>query len=519
MRFFQFFHRLGCLGYSLLGLILSFPLIPIAFLILRSGDERMVAVTGNLELVVIACVAALVVLWRDPGLLIGALLWVPIYFVSYVAILLSFNMAGNGYALARNPEFREWGGFLYSLIAYQVPLVAVYTARNWRHRTGWFAANVAQMEKRKNVPGLIRALENRNVQTRREAVRALWNVGDVCAVEPLIAALEDGDGDVRQWAVMVLGKLRDQRAFAPLVAALQDPSTAVASSAVDSLYWIDSDRAVEPLLAVLQSRREGVSSPAARNLGHLGDPRAVEPLIEALDADRALRDAAAVALVILGAQRGLEAIKLRLRSHPSERGDILKALARLEALTDPELQAWVAVEKGDWEGATLLGEAAVEPLCTRLWAKKDASLAAIQVLAQIRSPKAVPALSSRMNGGDVLEIRAAAARVLGQIGGIEAVGVLIQALGNATDYVKWGDIVDYPISLDGVQCAAAESLGQLGDWRAVEPLIAALQEPGGDLPRTAVSALHQITGQDFGLDATVWQAWWQQYQDDEAGQR
>ena len=90
-------------------------------------------------------------------------------------------------------------------------------------------------------------------QVRGDAVRALGELNDPNAVEPLIQALKYEDRMVRASAAMALGYLGDSRALEPLIQTLKD----------------DEDRLVR--------------TSAAEALGKLNDTRAVEPLIQALD--------------------------------------------------------------------------------------------------------------------------------------------------------------------------------------------------------------------------------------------
>ncbi|GAI34793.1 unnamed protein product, partial [marine sediment metagenome] len=50
--------------------------------------------------------------------------------------------------------------------------------------------NIEKMQAKKDVQGLIKALNHRKENVRREAVIALGNIGDARAVKPLIQALK-----------------------------------------------------------------------------------------------------------------------------------------------------------------------------------------------------------------------------------------------------------------------------------------------------------------------------------------
>lgn len=133
MKYLQLVHRFGCLGYTLLGIVSSFLLLPVSYFVFRSGDQRLIASVSTIELTLISFAAALVVVyWRNPGLLMASAVWVPIYFVSYIAVLISYNF--DGYLLSGNPHFSEWGTFFLSLLVYQLPVVLIYVTRQRARR-------------------------------------------------------------------------------------------------------------------------------------------------------------------------------------------------------------------------------------------------------------------------------------------------------------------------------------------------------------------------------------------------
>src|SRR5512137_2274045 len=68
--------------------------------------------------------------------------------------------------------------------------------------------NVDEMKARRDFDGLFKALNNkRNVYLRRDAARALGEMGDSAAIEPLIAALKDPKKEVRDAAVEAIGRM------------------------------------------------------------------------------------------------------------------------------------------------------------------------------------------------------------------------------------------------------------------------------------------------------------------------
>jgi len=175
--------------------------------------------------------------------------------------------------------------------------------------------NVEKMEAKNNVNGLIKALGYcKDAGVRRRAARALGQLGDPSAVEPLINALKDKSSRVRVSATEALVKIGDPHAVEPLIATLKDENERVRREAVIVLGQLGDSRAVEPLIAALKDEEHSVRSTAAGALGEIGDPRAVEPLINTLkDEENSLvgmknsvRRSAANALVKIYHQRTLD---------------------------------------------------------------------------------------------------------------------------------------------------------------------------------------------------------------------
>jgi HEAT repeat protein len=139
-----------------------------------------------------------------------------------------------------------------------LPIVALFT----RHR----------------VSGLIKAIKNSNASFSRgritdteiaahaEASRALADVRNPTAVEPLTRALRDRDAEIRQIAASVLGEIGDKRAIAPLIQALKDRDSDVRSAAAAALGKIGDAQAVEPLNAALKDENDSVRSTVAQAL-------------------------------------------------------------------------------------------------------------------------------------------------------------------------------------------------------------------------------------------------------------
>ena len=290
------------------------------------------------------------------------------------------------------------------------------------------------------VEPLIAAVGDKNLSVREYIVEALGNIGDVRSTEPLIGLLRNENSDVRMEVIESLGKIRDARAVEPLIVAMRDKDLRtkkiivetigtiggelaikeitillrdevedirkVAEMVLTKIYpeWPKSEvvkRQVPEFISALTNNNDGVRKEAAKVLGKIGDVKAVEPLIIKMrDKDFNVRKNAAVALCTIGDVRALEVMIVSLRD---EAKDIREASAEFLDKADPK------------------------------WLKRE--------VARRQVPEFISAL--RNNNDDV---RKEAAKILGKIGGAEAVEPLIISLKDKDIYV---------------QCYASESLNKL----------------------------------------------------------
>ncbi|MCG2795595.1 MAG: HEAT repeat domain-containing protein [Actinomycetia bacterium] len=129
----------------------------------------------------------------------------------------------------------------------------------------------------------------------KEARDALVRIGEP-AVEPLVPLLRDKESIVRDEAARALGEIGDPRAVEALIGALGDKDWHVRHTALKIFPKIGKS-AVEPLIWALEDKDKMVRDLAAWALGKIGDPRAVEPLTRALgDENEDIRKTAKKAL-------------------------------------------------------------------------------------------------------------------------------------------------------------------------------------------------------------------------------
>jgi HEAT repeat protein len=307
----------------------------------------------------------------------------------------------------------------------------------------YFNPDIEDLERNKDVEGLVLALENEDFLVRKDAAISLKKVGDERAVNDLIKALKYESWEdeytvliaVRENAAEALGNIGDEKAVKPLIHALkEDIDEEVRWKAAAALGKIKDNYAVEFLIEALNDKSWSVRRNSVIALGDIGDIRAFEPLKNSMtDRDWHVRKYASVALGKIGDERAIDPLVTALNDEDSDvRWKAIMALGNI-------------------------GEAAVEPL-----------------------------LDAFEN--DDWQIRGRAAEVLGKIGDERAVEPLIHALNNKRDknqnkYVR-GRIV--------------EALGKIGDERAIDPLINALDDQYIYVRLKAADALDSIKSKGKG---------------------
>ncbi len=197
--------------------------------------------------------------------------------------------------------------------------------------------NIEKLKAKRDVAKLIKALRHKNYTVRRSAERALCEVGDAQAVEPLLHILKDAgeDGRVRGSSADVLSKIGGALALEQLLALLRDKDEdeEVRCLSARALGNSGTTRALEPLLAVLKDVDENprVRKWAINALGSIGDARATELLLVPLnDADKHVRKWSAEALGKIGDARAVEALLDQLHDFDSDvRMKVVEALGKI----------------------------------------------------------------------------------------------------------------------------------------------------------------------------------------------
>lgn len=164
---------------------------------------------------------------------------------------------------------------------------------------------VQKMHNRKDIKGLVRALNDKNPTVKRSAAWALLDLAseikEAYVVDALIASLQDSL--ITGIAIQALAEIGDKRAVEPLLPLLSGhKSRGVAAYA---LGVFGEQRAVEPIMELLKDKDYSVRRQAAEALGKIGDQRAADALLKVSleDPDSDVRSAATRALERMGDTR------------------------------------------------------------------------------------------------------------------------------------------------------------------------------------------------------------------------
>jgi HEAT repeat protein len=237
------------------------------------------------------------------------------------------------------------------------------------------APDIEGFKAARNVPALIEALSEDDGHVRAAAARALREIGDDRAVEPLISSLHDAyeatteKGLLEGWpsnpvvhvaAAEALGSIGSKRAIEGLIA------YGLHSEGIRSaLLAIGGPPVAERLIPLLASPSALEVEAAAGLLAQLGDRRAVEPLLAAFDRSAGEYRPMIViarALGALGDERAVPALvrDLERSEHrwPGYEADLeMRALvSALESIGGPEAERALAAHR-DTFGATEAREA------------------------------------------------------------------------------------------------------------------------------------------------------------------
>lgn len=343
------------------------------------------------------------------------------------------------------------------------------------------------------VPELLGTLQDRDAGIAINSVIALGRIGDPQAVPELLSSVNYLHSSLLRGYVMEsLGLLADKRALSVLIDALGESNSVIRLNAAAALLKIKDVRAVHPLMKLLFDEDEDVRTMAAMALGEIGDSRAATELERVLqgwqqliDQDSGFLAAVAEAIGKLSDASSAKALfPLLICQNETVLAKTLMALKRLKAPS--------AVE-------------AVAPLL------RDQRTAirrmAVEVLGLSNEPAIINQLVNILRNDHSQEVRAVAARTLGERKATATRSALEDALRDelivrVQAVIAIAQILDkrsMPALLAMMKDAAPEvrfhavqAVGKFADPKTIKA-ISALLDDDDDLVRQAViKALEQL---------------------------
>ncbi len=400
------------------------------------------------------------------------------------------------------------------------------------------------------VGGLMRVLLQSTSQTHRQgAVQVLIQINSEKSVPGLIKALKDRNGAVAAQAASALAEMGRAEAVEALIQCLDHSQPEAKRAAISALVQLQAQGASWKIIGLLYGLDVTVCVSAAEALGKLKNPDALKPLLSCLDnQDIRLRAAAIIALGQLDDINSVKAIvTAREDSAPKVRQAATSAFSQLKARLRPSDRLWASLAMHNWRLAVEFGTAAVEPLIALLQAEsREVRHGALSALREIGDGRACdsfivclkdedPAIRASAAGGlgelgdgraatplcgcledpersvsqsaehalvqlgsaavepmagllehEKLRLREMAARILGKIGDVGGMMPLLKSLND---------------SGRNVRAAAAHSLGEIGNFGAVEGLIAVSTDPEPRVRFEAINALSDFVREVHVIDA------------------
>ena len=306
------------------------------------------------------------------------------------------------------------------------------------------------LERHDALPSLLAvlsALDDDSREVRLRAVRLVTGKRDPRVALPLLTHIEDADRQVRVEAIRALGS--HPRATPALLRLVADPAEDVRNAAIDALAALRAETAVPALVALARKRpADDAARRAQVALGKVASPAAIATLI-------ALTRTPPVSAETKGALRAAGAAAV-------------PPLARELAGGSPGSAAIAAAILGE------IGDRrATAPLCEALERRAELAPVALDALARIGDPTAIPTLVRAAESSD-LEIRRRGFAALLALRDARATVTLARGL------------VDGDAS---VRQSAARLAAAIGAQGAAPALAALLADGDADVRRAAAAAL------------------------------
>ncbi len=324
---------------------------------------------------------------------------------------------------------------------------------------------------------LIEELNADDLEIRKAAVATLGRLGHA-GVVPTLTNMLAGESELAIAIAGALAQIGDRSSFDALLELLGHPDIAVRLAAIAALNSLGHPAMPEQMARLLTASNSLVRESAVRIVGYFAFPECIESLLARVeDPEERVRRAALEQLpYIENEPRVLECLLGALANEtPSVRAAAARALGELETReTLPHLLTALEDEE-PW--VRYYSVKAIGKLAHGL--RSDAA-------SGLRKARVIDALAQLAQSDMAYQVKAAATEALGRVGGVKAIPILA-SLARLED--KEGD----------VPRSAIAALGQISDASAVAPLLTALNSRNPERRLDAIRAFRNRGGNEAGV--------------------
>jgi HEAT repeat protein len=171
-----------------------------------------------------------------------------------------------------------------------------------------FAPKPEKLKEKGDLEGLVKLLDSKKPEVRREVAAILRDWGKPESLTGLLKAAKDEDWRVRVFAIQGLSRLKDPAIEEVLRSASKDSDWEVQKEALTAL--VKAGRGLAPMLAAIRFNSAELRELAAVRLGDFSEAEAVQALIDALkDEEELVRLRAVNSLAKIKAPESMQALQ------------------------------------------------------------------------------------------------------------------------------------------------------------------------------------------------------------------
>jgi HEAT repeat protein len=207
-----------------------------------------------------------------------------------------------------------------------IPYLEKALSDKYRNVRAYAARALHDLDSVGSVPLLIKLLKDKDDVVMSAVAEALGRLGDKRAIKPILNELNAGRRPYH--LIGGLGWLRAQEAVKPVMGFLKQGNSILRREAARALGQIGSNKPVNALIGILHDKERDTRRAAAYALGRIGDNRAVPALIKALK-DPEFVDPAAYALGEIGNKSAIQPLRAMLYAGSRISISAATALAKL----------------------------------------------------------------------------------------------------------------------------------------------------------------------------------------------